>query len=172
MWRGDEVVAGSGATASGLPRPPRPRRRYGIAVETADALNIVMNVCYTDTPRTINRLVTALADIAGRGPLARDTRHGSGRHLPPFSRLVMTPREAFFADSRALPVRRCIGQVSAEMVTPYPPGVPVIGPGEEVTDELVVYLMEARERGLAIHGPQDTTLATLRVVAGGAAVRA
>lgn len=142
------------------------RQRYAIAVETADALNIVMNVCYTDTPQTIERLVTALADIAARGPLLRGPAHGTARPLalPPFSRLVMTPREAFFAASRALPLRDCVGKVSAEMATPYPPGVPVIGPGEEISDALVAYLLEAHGRGLAIHGPQDPSLETLRVV--------
>jgi arginine/lysine/ornithine decarboxylase len=78
----------------------------------------------------------------------------------------MTPRDAYFAVSRAVPLRDCVGEVCAEMATPYPPGVPVIGPGEEITAELVAYLIEAGRRGLAIQGPQDPTLATLRVVAG------
>jgi len=158
------------------------RRRYRIAVEAADALNIVMNVSHADTAQTTGRLVTALTDIAARGPLLRDDgRSDRGRKdrggphsaraalsltLPPFSRLLMTPREAYFAASRAVPLRDCVGEVCAEMATPYPPGVPVIGPGEEITAELVAYLMEAGRRGLAIQGPQDPTLATLRVVAG------
>lgn len=156
------------------------REDYRIAVETADSLNIVMNISYGDTSETVDRLISALTDVAARGPLrraaegpARDGDHspiGAGAAAPPmtlpsFSRLVLTPREAFFAPSRALPLRDCVGEVSAEMATPYPPGVPVVGPGEEITAELVLYLTEARERGLAIHGPQDATLRTLLVVA-------
>jgi arginine decarboxylase len=61
-------------------------------------------------------------------------------------------------------VKACAGRVSAEMVVPYPPGIPVLGPGEEISAETVEYLAEAAARGVLIHGPRDATLATLRVV--------
>ena len=77
----------------------------------------------------------------------------------------MTPRDSFFAPSTALPLARCAGLVSAEMVTPYPPGIPVLGPGEEISDEIVAYLQEGATVGLKVHGPEDRTLRTLRVVA-------
>ena len=76
----------------------------------------------------------------------------------------MSPRDAFFAASEAVPVADAAGRVSAEMVTPYPPGIPVVAPGEEVSDEIVAYLSEASARGLHVHGPEDLTLQTLRVV--------
>ncbi len=50
------------------------------------------------------------------------------------------------------------------MVTPYPPGIPVLGPGELISDEIVAYLLEAAAKGLKVHGPEDRTLGTLRVV--------
>ena len=77
----------------------------------------------------------------------------------------MSPRGAFFAPSRALPIAECAGHVSAEMVTPYPPGIPVLGPGEEISEEIVAYLQEGAARQLKVHGPEDRTLRTLRVVA-------
>ena len=76
----------------------------------------------------------------------------------------MTPREAFFGVSEALPLAACAGRVSAEIVTPYPPGIPVLGPGEEISDETVAYLEEAARRRLHVHGPEDLTLRRLRVV--------
>jgi arginine/lysine/ornithine decarboxylase len=143
------------------------RERYRIAVETADSIGIVMNVTYADTPEFLERLVSALTEIAARGPLtgaAHKARAALRLDPPPFARLVMTPRAAFFGRTRALPLRECVGQVGAEVVTPYPPGVPVLGPGEEITGELVQFLAEVRRRGLAVHGPHDPTMATLRVV--------
>ena len=50
------------------------------------------------------------------------------------------------------------------MVVPYPPGIPVLGPGEEISSETVDYLMEAAARGAYVHGPRDPSLATLLVV--------
>jgi arginine/lysine/ornithine decarboxylase len=84
---------------------------------------------------------------------------------PPFTRQVLSPRDAVFAPAVALPLAECAGQVSAEMVTPYPPGIPVLGPGEEISAEIVAYLREAGAAGLKVHGPEDRTLRSLRVVA-------
>jgi lysine decarboxylase len=76
----------------------------------------------------------------------------------------MSPRDAFFARSEAVPVEHSAGRVSAEMVAPYPPGIPVVAPGEEVSDEIAAYLGEASARAMHVHGPEDLTLKTLRVV--------
>jgi len=86
---------------------------------------------------------------------------------PRFGRQLCSPREAFFGAADALPLAACVGRVSAEMVVPYPPGIPVLGPGEEVTAETAAYVAQAAARGLLIHGPRDVSLATLRVVASG-----
>jgi arginine decarboxylase len=108
---------------------------------------------------------TAMADLAARradaGAVSCDTPLAS---WPRFSRQVMSPRDAFFAASEAIAVKDAAGRVSAEMVAPYPPGIPVVAPGEEVSDELVAYLTEASARAMHVHGPEDLTLTTLRVV--------
>lgn len=141
------------------------RDDYRIAVEAADALNIVLNVTFGDSRADIERLVAAFRDYA-----ARSAGRGPGRAAgllaltPSFTRQVLSPRDAFFAPSRALPLDACAGEVSAEMVTPYPPGIPVLGPGEEISDEIVAYLREGAATGLKVHGPEDLTLHTLRVV--------
>jgi lysine decarboxylase len=145
------------------------RDDYRIAIEAADALNVVLNVTYGDSHADLEKLAAAFRDYAGRG----GARAGSGSaahtgllaHSPAFTRQVLSPREAFFAASTALPLAQCAGQVSAEMVTPYPPGVPVLGPGEAISDEIVAYLQEGAETGLKVHGPEDRRLRSLRVVA-------
>jgi arginine decarboxylase len=86
--------------------------------------------------------------------------------LPLAGRQAISPREAFFGACEALSLAACVGRVSAEMVVPYPPGIPVLGPGEEISAETVDYLRGAAAGSILIHGPRDLTLATLQVVAG------
>ncbi len=144
------------------------RDDYRIAVEAADPLNVVLNVTYGDTMDDMRTLVAAFEDYAARCGASPPRVSASHRRLllrlPGFTRQVLTPRDAFFAPSTALPFARCAGRVSAEMVTPYPPGIPVLGPGEEISDEIVDYLTEAAAGKLKVHGPEDLTLRTLRVI--------
>jgi arginine/lysine/ornithine decarboxylase len=143
------------------------RDDYRIAVEAADPLNVVLNVTYGDTRADLEHLVASLRDYATRyedAARGQSATCGTLSVTPSFTRQVMSPREAFFAPSRALPLEQCAGQVSAEMVTPYPPGIPVLGPGEEISAEIVAYLRQGAATELKVHGPEDRTLHTLRVV--------
>ena len=146
------------------------RDDYRIAVEAADPLNIVLNVTFGDSREDLELLVGALRDQAARygeeaGGGGSAACSGLLARTPPFTRQVLSPRDAIFAPAVALPLAECAGQVSAEMVTPYPPGIPVLGPGEEISAEIVAYLQEAAATGLKVHGPEDRTLRSLRVVA-------
>ncbi len=144
------------------------RDDYRIAVEAADPLNVVLNVTYGDSREDVELLVGSLRDLAARyraGGGGSTACSGPLAHTPPFTRQVLSPREAFFAPAVALPLGQCVGRVSAEMVTPYPPGIPVLGPGEEISPDIVAYLHEAAASGLKVHGPEDRALRSLRVIA-------
>jgi arginine decarboxylase len=163
------TVSGAGLGHSGFQLETILRDDYRIAIEAADPLNVVLNVTFGDSREDLERLVAAFRDYAARfaGRAGRgDSAAGAGllAGTPAFTRQVLSPRDAFFAPSVALPVAECAGRVSAEMVTPYPPGIPVLGPGEEISDELVAYLREAAAAKLKVHGPEDRALGTLRVV--------
>jgi arginine decarboxylase len=143
------------------------RDDYRIAVEAADPLTVVLNVTYGDSRADMKLLVAAFRDYAARYAGGAGGPPACAELLavtPPFTRQVLTPRDAFFAPSRALPVEECAGHVSAEMITPYPPGIPVLGPGEEISPEIVAYLQQASAISLKVHGPEDRSLRTLRVV--------
>ncbi|MET9844005.1 aminotransferase class I/II-fold pyridoxal phosphate-dependent enzyme [Streptomyces ossamyceticus] len=90
-------------------------------------------------------------------------------HLPEASALeleqAMLPRDAFFAEVDHVPAERAAGRVAAEMISPYPPGVPVIAPGEVITDEVLDYLRSGVEHGVLIPDAADQSVRTLRVVA-------
>jgi arginine/lysine/ornithine decarboxylase len=174
---------------SGYELERRLRADHALAVEAADSHNVVVNITFGDSAATVDRLVGAVAAVAaeaagqstaaapGAGQSEAAAARAAGQsgnvaatvaapRLPLFTRQVCSPRDAFFGPAEALSLADCAGRVSAEMVVPYPPGIPVLGPGEEISGQTVAYLVEAARRGLLVHGPRDVTLGTLRVVAG------
>lgn len=80
--------------------------------------------------------------------------------------VAMPPRRAFFAEREPVTLERAIGRVSAEMIAPYPPGIPVLAPGELVTNDVLGALREAGDAGVRIAYAADPSLRTLRVIAG------
>jgi lysine decarboxylase len=76
---------------------------------------------------------------------------------------AMPPRQAFFAEAETVHVDRAVGRVSAELVAPYPPGIPVLAPGEEITAAALEALDHARAAGVRIAYAADPTLGTVRV---------
>jgi hypothetical protein len=75
-----------------------------------------------------------------------------------------TPREAFFADTEVVPLHAAVGRMSAELLCPYPPGVPVVFPGEEFSTSSIRVLQDTVAGGGVVTGGQDSTLQTVRVV--------
>jgi lysine decarboxylase len=75
------------------------------------------------------------------------------------------PREAFLSATDVVPFKRSAGRICAEVITPYPPGIPVISPGEQITKEIIDYLTLELKAGVRMQGPADGDLRTIRVVA-------
>ena len=76
----------------------------------------------------------------------------------------MSPRDAYFAEHRTVPSSDAIGQVSAELVAPYPPGIPVLAPGERITQAAVDGLAAVMSHGTQVRYAADPSLETLQVV--------
>jgi arginine/lysine/ornithine decarboxylase len=143
------------------------RHRFGVGPEMSDLVSLVFLITVGDTPRSIDRLVDAFATLSReRVPGDRNGAglRSSGAVVAP-SELAMTPRDAFFAPFRAIPLEDASGEISTELVIPYPPGIPVLAPGEVITAEKVTYLREGARHGMYVSGPADPSLATIRVVA-------
>jgi lysine decarboxylase len=141
------------------------REQFQIAPEMSDRAGIVCLVTVGDTPQTINSLVRAMASLP-----RREVSHGSatcpriaGEAIAPGYQ-AMTPREAYFAPSRVVSLASAVGEVAAEAVIPYPPGIPVLTPGEVISEAKVDCLREGLSAGMHVRGAADTTLQTLRVV--------
>ncbi|MCY0870054.1 MAG: arginine decarboxylase, partial [Firmicutes bacterium] len=139
------------------------RERHNIEVELSDLYNILCIVSIGDTEEELAQLVGALTDLArGHAP----ERGAAPRRtvLPSTPRLAMPPRDAFYAPFEVVPLRAAVGRTIADMVMVYPPGIPVVLPGEVVTADNVEYIEANLAAGLPVQGPDDPTIRTVRVV--------
>jgi arginine decarboxylase len=135
----------------------------GMPVEMGDRDTIIAIPTIADDEERIAKFTETLIG-------AVENRRGQPRHPSPAAawtvrpQTVLAPREAFFAASQTVPAAAAIGQVSAELIAPYPPGVPVLAPGELITAEAVDALREVAADGGRIAYAADPTLATFQVI--------
>lgn len=135
----------------------------GLPVEAAERDMIVAQVSLADTHDSVARLVdTIVASIRRHRGAPRPVVAGAAYQMTPVA--AMAPRDAFFAPTETVDASRAVGRVSAELVAPYPPGIPVLAPGEEITDGVLDALAKARADGVRVAYAADATLQTLRVV--------
>lgn len=140
------------------------RERCGVRLEHGDQHRVLAVVTTGDTPASLDALARAFE------ALGRDARRdpAAAPPLPDFEALPtaaeLTPREAIFRPREAVPLAAAAGRIAAEFVTPYPPGVPALAPGERVTPAIVDYLRRGVDAGMVVRGAADETLATVRVV--------
>mgnify|MGYP000806033222 FL=1 len=107
------------------------------------------------------RQVGALADIE-RLYKKDSTGMLSGEYIAPA--VVASPQQAFYAEKESLPMEQAAGRISGEFVMCYPPGIPILAPGEMVTQEIVEYILYARDKGCSMQGMQDTEIEYLYVL--------
>jgi arginine/lysine/ornithine decarboxylase len=142
------------------------RAHRHVDVGGSDSCRISASITHADDDATEHMLVEALRALVEK---AESIERQPPVRLPEPSALeleqAMLPREAFFAPVEHVPVERAAGRISAEMISPYPPGVPVICPGEVVTAEVLDYLRSGVEHGMLIPDAADSSVRTLRVVA-------
>ena len=137
------------------------RDEYDIQIEFGDIGNILAIVTAGDRELEIERLISALSEIKllyGGDP----TGMLNSEYIPPD--VALPPQQAFFAEKEAVPLRFSIGRVCAEFVMCYPPGIPILAPGERITEAIVSYILYAKEKGCSLTGSQDMTLSSLQVV--------
>ncbi|MGY1735907.1 aminotransferase class I/II-fold pyridoxal phosphate-dependent enzyme [Geodermatophilus sp. SYSU D00684] len=143
----------------------RLRAERHVDVGSADACRISARLTHADDDETERTLVEALRALAdGAASMERPPRV----ELPEPRALelenAMTPRDAFFGRVGQVPIAEAAGRVVAELVSPYPPGVPVLAPGERVSQEALDYLTSGVEAGMLVPDAADPTMKSLRVV--------
>jgi hypothetical protein len=121
-----------------------------------------------DTQESIDKLVEAMRTIAtdhagSAAGIGGSHLRSSGIVISPGVQ-AMTPRDAYFARSRTIPLSEAVGQISSELVIPYPPGIPVLAPGDVILPEKLEYLAMIAGLGTYISGCSDHSLQTVKVV--------
>ncbi len=138
------------------------RDEYDIQIEFGDIGNVLAYLSIGDRLQEVERLVSALAEIRRRyqkdpaGLLSQE-------YIDP--EVVVSPQEAFYANKKSLPISESVGCVCSEFVMSYPPGIPIIAPGERITKEILDYIMYAKIKGCSLTGPEDPDIQYINVLA-------
>ena len=137
------------------------RDEYDIQIEFGDIGNILAYLSIGDRAQEVERLVSALAEIR-----RRFQKDKSGlldqEYIDP--QVVTSPQEAFYAEKCSLPLRETEGKVCSEFVMCYPPGIPILAPGERITPEILDYIEYAKAKGCNMTGPEDPDILRLNVL--------
>ncbi len=133
----------------------------GVTAELPSLQHLTFIISLGNTQADIDRLVQAFMILA-KEPRPVVLQFRRSECLMPQS--LLTPRQAFFAPSETLPITQTVDRISAELVCPYPPGIPVLLPGEQITEDAIANLQQILAAGGMISGCADSTLETLRVV--------
>jgi arginine/lysine/ornithine decarboxylase len=137
------------------------RDEYDIQIEFGDIGNILAYLSIGDRIQEVERLVSALAEIR-----RRYHTDGSGllnhEYIDP--EVITSPQEAFYAEKISLPIRETKGRVCSEFVMCYPPGIPILAPGEKITEEILDYIEYAKAKGCSMTGPEDPDILRLNII--------
>ncbi|HWI55379.1 MAG TPA: aminotransferase class I/II-fold pyridoxal phosphate-dependent enzyme [Desulfobacteria bacterium] len=137
-------------------------KKFGIQVELSDSFSVLCMFSIGNTANDAKQLLKALREISlNRRPLRRTVTIAELLPLPP---VIMTPREAWFAPKSALQLDGAVGKICGEMIAPYPPGIPIVCPGEEITREVIEVIKEFKANSHSFHGSADPEMNFVTVV--------
>ncbi|WP_188648339.1 aminotransferase class I/II-fold pyridoxal phosphate-dependent enzyme [Marinithermofilum abyssi] len=139
------------------------RERWNIEVELSDLYNILCLVTPGDTPDSIEVLIRALRDLSSHF-YTEGKQERKAAQLPDIPSLAVSPRDAFYANTVTIPFTESAGRIIAEFIMIYPPGIPVLLPGERITEENIEYIQKHMEAGLPVQGPEDPDIRMIRVI--------
>jgi len=137
------------------------RDEYDIQIEFGDIGNILAYISVGDRKRDIERLISALAEIKRRFGKT-ETGMLTQEYINPI--VAESPRKAFYADKMSLSLEDAVGHVCSEFVMCYPPGIPILAPGELITAEIIEYIRYAKEKGCSMTGTEDINIERLNVL--------
>ncbi|SMC20926.1 Arginine/lysine/ornithine decarboxylase [Clostridium acidisoli DSM 12555] len=136
---------------------------YHIQMELSDLYNVLIVGSFGDTKENIDYLLKVLKEIS-------DKYYGKGHKksdfidIPPIPNQLLIPREAFYGSKYSVPINESVGLISGEFLMAYPPGIPVLCPGEIITSEIVKYVKQLKDAGLYVQGTEDYKVENIKVV--------
>ncbi|MFT8315755.1 MAG: aminotransferase class I/II-fold pyridoxal phosphate-dependent enzyme [Clostridium sp.] len=136
---------------------------YHIQMELSDLYNVLIVGSFGDTKENMDYLIRVLKEISkkyyGKGDKKSDFID-----IPPIPEQILIPREAFNSTKVPVPINESIGMISGEFLMAYPPGIPVLCPGEIITKEIVDYVRRLKATGLYVQGTEDPEVEIIKVV--------
>ncbi len=139
------------------------RDEYGIQTEFGDLGNILAIISVGDSDQNIERLISSLSEIKRR--YMRD-KAGMFDHDYISPIVELTPQKAFYSQKKMVKTQESNGLICGEFVMSYPPGIPILSPGERITNEIIEYIRYAKEKGCVLTGTEDITTENIKVVKG------
>lgn len=137
------------------------RDEYDIQMELGDIANVLAYISIGDRQRDMERLIGALAEIKRK--YSRDnTGMFTQEYIEP--KVAVSPQNAFYAEKESLPLEETVGRICSEFVMCYPPGIPILAPGEEITEDILEYILYAKEKGCSMTGPENPMIERLNVL--------
>ena len=137
------------------------RDEYDIQIEFGDMGNILAYLSIGDRKQDIERLASSLAEIKRLNSRGKE---GLMPHEYISPQLAVSPQAAFYADKEQLDLQETSGRICSEFLMCYPPGIPILAPGEMITDRILDYIIYAKEKGCSITGPEDPDINKLNVL--------
>ena len=137
------------------------RDEYDIQMELGDIANVLAYISIGDRERDIERLIGAMVEIKRK--YGRDnTGMFTQEYIEP--KVAVSPQNAFYAEKESLSLLETEGRICSEFVMCYPPGIPILAPGEEITKDILEYISYAKEKGCSMTGPEDPGIERLNVL--------
>lgn len=137
------------------------RDDYGIQIEFGDIGNILAIISAGDRLLEIERLISALSEIKRRYSKDKSGMFDN-EYINP--EVVLAPQKAFYGNKKSIPIENSAGKISGEFIMSYPPGIPILAPGEIITDEIINYISYSKEKGCLLTGTQDMSIKYINIV--------
>lgn len=137
--------------------------KYFIQPEMSDLYNVLCVFSLGDTKKNVDALINALEEIS-HGESCNLGKKINIVEMPAIPQSVLTPRDAFNSKTVSIPLKDSLGQISAEFLMAYPPGIPILCPGEIITKDIVDYVEELKNANLYVQGTEDPEVKNIKVV--------
>jgi arginine decarboxylase len=137
--------------------------KYFIQPEMSDLYNVLCVFSFGDTKESVDKLLSALEEISAEQS-CKEIVISEVLGIPNIPESVLTPRDAFNSLTISIPIEDSIGLISAEFLMAYPPGIPILCPGEIVTQEIVDYVKALKAANLYVQGTADPEVNNIKIV--------
>ena len=140
------------------------REHFNLEVEMSDMYNVLCLITPGDDESSIEILLKALQALSDAHIGEANSIQEVVVEIPDIPHLSLTPRDAFYGETELMPFRESAGRIIAEFIYVYPPGIPILLPGEVISQENIDYIVDHIEVGLPVKGPEDRTIEFVKVI--------